>query len=61
LHRSQIVELEPDHRSHREDAIDTVTADLSSGTGPGRVFDRVDAWLGEIDVLVACAGVGSDC
>jgi NAD(P)-dependent dehydrogenase (short-subunit alcohol dehydrogenase family) len=41
------------------DAIDTVTADLSSGTGLGRVFERVDAWLGGIDILVAGAGVGS--
>jgi NAD(P)-dependent dehydrogenase (short-subunit alcohol dehydrogenase family) len=41
------------------DAIDTVTADLSSGPGLGRVFERVDAWLGGIDILVACAGVGS--
>jgi 3-hydroxy acid dehydrogenase / malonic semialdehyde reductase len=39
--------------------IDTVTADLSGTAGLGRVFDRVDSWLGGLDVLVACAGVGS--
>ncbi len=39
--------------------IDTVTADLSSSPGLGRLFERVDAWLGGLDILVACAGVGS--
>lgn len=36
-----------------------VTADLSSPTGLTRMFDRVDSWLGGLDILVACAGVGS--
>ena len=44
---------------HSEAEIDSVTADLSSSTGIGRMFERVDLWLGGIDVLVACAGVGS--
>jgi len=40
-------------------AIETVTADLSGSTGLTRVFERVDDWLGGLDILVACAGVGS--
>jgi 3-hydroxy acid dehydrogenase/malonic semialdehyde reductase len=39
--------------------IEAVTADLSSATGLERMFDRVDGWLGGVDILVACAGVGS--
>ncbi|MDB6133463.1 MAG: oxidoreductase [Verrucomicrobiales bacterium] len=39
--------------------IEAVTADLSSASGLKRMFDRVDAWLGGLDILVACAGVGS--
>jgi NAD(P)-dependent dehydrogenase (short-subunit alcohol dehydrogenase family) len=39
--------------------IESVTADLSSVTGLERTFDRVDSWLGGLDILVACAGVGS--
>lgn len=39
--------------------IDSVTADLSNSSGVARVFGRVDAWLGGLDMLVACAGVGS--
>lgn len=39
--------------------LEPVTADLASATGLARMFDRVDSWLGGIDVLVACAGVGS--
>jgi len=39
--------------------IEAVTADLSSATGLQRMFERVDSWLGGLDILVACAGVGS--
>ena len=39
--------------------IEAVTADLSSASGLKRMFDRVDDWLGGLDILVACAGVGS--
>jgi 3-hydroxy acid dehydrogenase/malonic semialdehyde reductase len=39
--------------------IDVVTADLSNKTGIARLFARVDEWLGGLDILVACAGVGS--
>jgi NAD(P)-dependent dehydrogenase (short-subunit alcohol dehydrogenase family) len=39
--------------------IEAVTADLSNATGVERMFERVDGWLGGLDVLVACAGVGS--
>ncbi len=39
--------------------IDSVTADLSNPSGLARMFERADSWLGGIDVLVACAGVGS--
>src|SRR4051794_38419735 len=37
---------------------ETVTADLSSQPGLTRLFDRVDDWLGGLDILIACAGVG---
>jgi NAD(P)-dependent dehydrogenase (short-subunit alcohol dehydrogenase family) len=40
-------------------SLDSVTADLSGATGLTRLFDRVDEWLGGLDILVACAGVGS--
>lgn len=43
----------------QQDRAETVTADLSSATGLARLFERVDAWLGGLDILVACAGVGS--
>jgi 3-hydroxy acid dehydrogenase / malonic semialdehyde reductase len=39
--------------------IESVTADLSSATGLTRLFERADDWLGGLDILVACAGVGS--
>jgi 3-hydroxy acid dehydrogenase / malonic semialdehyde reductase len=39
--------------------IDSVTADLSGANGLARMFERVDGWLGGLDILVACAGVGS--
>jgi len=41
------------------DELDSVAADLSSALGVKRLFDRVDNALGGIDILVACAGVGS--
>jgi NAD(P)-dependent dehydrogenase (short-subunit alcohol dehydrogenase family) len=40
-------------------AIESVTADLSGATGLERMFARADEWLGGLDMLVACAGVGS--
>ncbi|WP_343520529.1 SDR family oxidoreductase [Sphingomonas sp.] len=43
----------------QQERVETVTADLSSAPGLARLFERVDAWLGGLDVLVACAGVGS--
>jgi 3-hydroxy acid dehydrogenase / malonic semialdehyde reductase len=39
--------------------IETVAADLSTSAGIAQMFARVDAWLGGLDILVACAGVGS--
>ncbi|MGK6320644.1 SDR family oxidoreductase [Sphingomonas sp. DT-204] len=39
--------------------IEGATADLANPTGVARLFDRADAWLGGLDILVACAGVGS--
>jgi len=39
--------------------IEPVAADLSSSSGVGRMFERVDNWLRRVDILVACAGVGS--
>lgn len=39
--------------------IDSVTADLSGTSGLARMFERVDGWLGGLDILIACAGVGS--
>jgi 3-hydroxy acid dehydrogenase / malonic semialdehyde reductase len=40
-------------------AIDFVAADLCTSDGIAAVFDRVDEALGGLDLLVACAGVGS--
>ena len=40
-------------------AIDFIATDLADTTGIARMFERVDSWLGGIDILVACAGVGS--
>ncbi|MCC2981121.1 SDR family oxidoreductase [Sphingomonas sp. IC4-52] len=39
--------------------LEAVAADLSSSSGLAHVFARVDAGLGGLDILVACAGVGS--
>ena len=39
--------------------IETIAADLSSSAGIARMFACVDDWLGGLDILVACAGVGS--
>jgi 3-hydroxy acid dehydrogenase / malonic semialdehyde reductase len=52
--RSVIEELAQGKRD-----VEGVTADLSGKAGLARVFERVDEWLGGIDILVACAGVGS--
>ena len=46
-------------RASGVDAIETVAADLSTSAGIAEMFDRVDQWLGGLDILVACAGVGS--
>ena len=43
----------------RSEDADIVTADLSNPTGVARMFERVDGWLGGLDMLIACAGVGS--
>lgn len=40
-------------------AIDFIATDLADAAGIGRMFERVDCWLGGIDILVACAGVGA--
>lgn len=48
-----------DAMSSADRSIASVTADISSKRGVARVFERVDEWLGGLDVLVACAGVGS--
>jgi NAD(P)-dependent dehydrogenase (short-subunit alcohol dehydrogenase family) len=49
------------HRAREEigDELDIVTADLSNRTGIARMFARVDEGLGGLDILSACAGVGS--
>ena len=39
--------------------LNTVAADLSSSAGIATMFASVDDWLGGLDILVACAGVGS--
>lgn len=39
--------------------IASITADLSGAPGLQRMFGKVDEWLGGLDILVACAGVGS--
>ena len=38
----------------------TVAADLGSPEGVERLFAEVDAQLGGLDIMVACAGVGSE-
>ncbi|KKC24805.1 SDR family oxidoreductase [Sphingomonas sp. SRS2] len=38
---------------------DFLSADLSSPADVTRLFARVDEWLGGLDMLIACAGVGS--
>lgn len=45
--------------SARAGQLEQITADLSSPTGLDRLFARVDGWLGGLDILVACAAVGS--
>lgn len=40
--------------------IESVAADLSAPAGMAHMFARVDEWLGGLDILVACAGVGAD-
>lgn len=44
---------------HPTAEIESVTGDLSGASGIAQMFERVDGWLGGLDVLVACAGVGS--
>lgn len=39
--------------------VETIAVDLSSSAGIATMFERVDDWLGGLDILVACAGVGS--
>lgn len=39
--------------------IDGVAADVSQRDGVARLFVRADAWLGGLDILVACTGVGA--
>jgi NAD(P)-dependent dehydrogenase (short-subunit alcohol dehydrogenase family) len=39
--------------------IASITADLSGAPGLQRMFGKVDEWLGGLDILVACTGVGS--
>jgi len=42
-----------------EARLDWVEADVAAPAGVAALFERVDAKLGGIDILVACAGVGS--
>jgi NAD(P)-dependent dehydrogenase (short-subunit alcohol dehydrogenase family) len=39
--------------------IEAVASDLAEPAGIARMFARADEWLGGLDILVACAGVGS--
>jgi 3-hydroxy acid dehydrogenase / malonic semialdehyde reductase len=43
----------------RPDMVEFLSADLSVPQNVSRLFDRVDDWLGGLDMLIACAGVGS--
>ncbi|MFZ5708013.1 MAG: SDR family oxidoreductase [Pseudomonadota bacterium] len=42
-----------------QDRATSVTADLADAAGLGHLFAEVDRRLGGLDILVACAGVGS--
>ena len=52
-------ELVDELKSNGSPQIAYVAADLSNPQGISEVFERVDDWLGGLDLLVACAGVGS--
>jgi len=39
--------------------IEAVVADASDRSGTDTVFEHVDSWLGGLDILIACTGVGS--
>lgn len=39
--------------------IEAVAADIARAAGIATMFERVDQWLGGLDILVCCAGVGS--
>jgi 3-hydroxy acid dehydrogenase/malonic semialdehyde reductase len=39
--------------------VDCIACDLSGGIGVSTLFEEVDAVLGGLDILVACAGLGS--
>jgi 3-hydroxy acid dehydrogenase/malonic semialdehyde reductase len=45
--------------SHGSGSIEAVMADLSTTNGIASMFERADQWLGGLDMLIACAGVGS--
>lgn len=51
--------LEGVRNTHPGAEIESVTGDLSDASEIARMFERVDGWLGGLDTLVACAGVGS--
>ena len=51
--------VDPLQGDEGSDAVDFIATDLADTAGIGRMFERVDSWLGGIDMLVACAGVGS--
>jgi NAD(P)-dependent dehydrogenase (short-subunit alcohol dehydrogenase family) len=43
----------------KDAAVEAVGVDLSTSSGIASMFGRVDEWLGGLDILIACAGVGS--
>lgn len=46
-------------RTHGPGDIDIVEADASTAEGIARTFAKVDEWLGGLDILVACTGIGA--
>lgn len=56
---SDLRQLVDELKGNGSEDVNWTAADLSTREGIAELFDRVDDWLGGLDLLVACAGVGS--